>query len=113
MKAFVKTGHQNGDAEVRDVSVVRPGPGEVLLGVHSCGVCGSDVHAFRSDAGFEWVRPPITLGHEFSGTVESVGPGVTRVSPGNRVVALAVQGCGSCGACRAGSTPLCPPRVAV
>ncbi len=83
------------------------------LRVASCGICGSDVHAFRSDAGFEWIRPPITLGHEFSGIVESVGPGVTKVSQGDRVVAVAVQGCGDCEACRAGSTQLCPQRVAV
>jgi L-iditol 2-dehydrogenase len=36
-------------------------------------VCGNDLHAYRSDPGFEWVRPPVTLGHEFSGTVEAVG----------------------------------------
>ena len=80
MKAFVKTGYQPGEAGVEDVPATLPGPGEVLLRVASCGICGSDVHAFRSDAGFEWVQPPITLGHEFSGTVESVGPGVTRVN---------------------------------
>lgn len=113
MKAFVKTGNQPGDAGVKDVPFVRPGAGEVSLRVASCGICGSDVHAFRSDAGFEWVRPPITLGHEFSGTVKSVGPGVTRVSPGDRVVAVAVQGCGHCETCLAGSTQLCADRVAV
>jgi L-iditol 2-dehydrogenase len=113
VKAFVKTGNQPGAASVEDVQVIRPGPGEVSLRVASCGICGSDVHAFRSDAGFEWIQPPITLGHEFSGTVESVGPGVTRVSPGDRVVAVAVQGCGSCEACRTGSTQLCPQRVAI
>jgi L-iditol 2-dehydrogenase len=113
VKAFVKTGYQPGEAGVEDVPVTRPGPGEVSLRVASCGICGSNVHAFRSDAGFEWVRPPITLGHEFSGTVESVGPDVTRVSPGDRVVAVAIQGCGRCDACRAGSTQLCPRRVAV
>lgn len=113
MKAFVKTGYQPGEAGVEDVPVARPGPGEVSLRVASCGICGSDIHAFRSDAGFEWVRPPITLGHEFSGTVESVGPDVTRVGQGDRVVAVAIQGCGRCDACRAGSTQLCPRRVAV
>ena len=113
MKAFVKTGHQPGDAGVRDVSVVRPGPSEVLLGVASCGVCGSDVHAFRSDPGFEWVTTPVTLGHEFSGIVEEVGPGVTRVSPGDRVVAVAVQGCGRCETCLSDATQLCPDRVAI
>lgn len=113
MKAFVKTGYSPGEASVRETPVGEPGPGEVLLRVASCGVCGSDVHAFRSDPGFEWVRPPITLGHEFSGTVESVGPEVTRVAPGDRVVAVAIQGCGRCDACRADDTQLCRDRVAV
>jgi L-iditol 2-dehydrogenase len=113
MKAFVKTGQRPGDAGVREVPVVRPSPGEVLLGVASCGVCGSDVHAFRSDPGFEWVTAPVTLGHEFSGVVEEVGSGVTRVSPGDRVVAVAVQGCGRCETCLSGATQLCPDRVAV
>ncbi len=113
MKAFVKTGDRPGEAGVEDVPFIGPGAGEVSLRVASCGICGSDVHAFRSDAGFEWVRPPITLGHEFSGTVESVGPGVTRVSPGDRVVAVAIQGCGRCETCLAGFTQLCPDRVAV
>lgn len=113
MKAFVKAGQRPGDAGVEDVSVSVPGSGEVLLRVASCGICGSDIHAFRSDAGFEWVRPPITLGHEFSGTVEAAGPNVTRVSVGDQVVAVAIQGCGDCAFCLAGSTQLCSNRVAV
>jgi L-iditol 2-dehydrogenase len=114
VKAFVKTGNQPGEASVEDIAFVIPEAGEVVLRVHSCGICGSDIHAFRSDAGFEWVRPPITLGHEFSGTVESVGAGVTRVNPGDRVVAVAIQGCGRCETCLAGTTQLSSPdRVAV
>ena len=113
MKAFVKTGHQPGEAGVRDVAVTGPGPGEVSLRVASCGICGSDLHAFKSDPGFEWVTTPVTLGHEFSGTVEEVGEGVTKVSPGDRVVAVAIQGCGRCEFCLAGSTQLCGDRVAV
>jgi L-iditol 2-dehydrogenase len=113
MKAFVKTGSEPGNAGVADVPVAEPGPGEVLLRVASCGVCGSDLHAFRSDAGFEWVRPPVTLGHEFSGTVEAVGEGVSQVSPGDRVVVIAIQGCGKCSFCLPGTTQLCPDRVAV
>ena len=96
MKAFVKTGRQPREADVKDVPVSKPGPKEALLRVASCGVCGSDVHAFRSHAGFEWVRTPVTPGHEFSGIVEAIGPGVARVSPGDRVVAVAIQGRGCC-----------------
>lgn len=113
MKAFVKTGGRPGEAGVEDVARPAPGPGEVLLRVASCGICGSDIHAFNSDAGFEWIQPPITLGHEFSGTVEEVGPDVARASPGDRVVAGAIQGCGECEVCESGSTQLCPRRVAV
>ncbi len=113
LKAFVKTSPRPGEAGVREVPTPGPGPGEVLLRVASCGVCGSDVHAVRSDAGFGWVRTPVTLGHEFSGIVEKIGPDVSRVVPGDRVVAVAIQGCGSCDLCRAGSTQLCPDRVAV
>lgn len=113
MKAFVKTGSRPGEAGIEDIAIGEPGPGEVLLRVASCGICGSDLHAFRADAGFEWVMPPITLGHEFSGTVEAVGPDVTRVSVGDRVVVVAIQGCGQCDVCLAGSTQLCPNRVAV
>lgn len=113
MKAFVKTGPRSGEVEVKEVSVGKPGPHEVLLRVASCGVCGSDVHAFRADPGFEWVQPPVTLGHEFSGTVEEVGSEVRGVSPGDRVVPIAIQGCGRCSFCRAGSTQLCPWLEAV
>ena len=113
MKAFVKTGYQPGDASVKDVSITDPGPGEALLRVASCGICGSDVHAVRSDAGFDWVQTPVTLGHEFSGIVEAIGPEVTRVSPGDRVVAVAIQGCGRCALCLSGSPQLCQQRVAV
>jgi L-iditol 2-dehydrogenase len=113
VKAFVKTGYQPGDASVKDVSITDPDPGEALLRVASCGICGSDVHAFRSDAGFDWVQAPVTLGHEFSGIVEAIGPEVTRVSPGDRVVAVAVQGCDRCAVCLSGSPQLCQQRVAV
>ncbi|MBA2691252.1 MAG: alcohol dehydrogenase catalytic domain-containing protein [Rubrobacter sp.] len=104
MKAFVKTGNRPGEAGIEDVPRPAPGPDEVLLRVASCGICGSDIHAFNSDPGFEWVRPPITLGHEFSGAVEEVGPDVSDVSVGDRVVAVAIQGCGECEACESGST---------
>lgn len=113
MKAFVKTGLQPGEASVNDVPIRKPGSGDVLLRVAYCGICGSDIHAFRSDAGFEWVQPPVTLGHEFSGIVEEVGQGVSGVSPGDRVVAVAVQGCGRCEVCHAGSPQLCPWREAI
>jgi L-iditol 2-dehydrogenase len=113
MKAFVKSGYGFGEAGVRDVAVAEPGPGEVLLRVASCGICGSDLHAFRSDPGYEWVRTPVALGHEFSGTVEEVGSGVVKMKPGDRAVAIAIQGCGRCPKCLTGSTQLCSEKEVI
>ena len=90
----------------------RRGLWDDLPGLASCGVCGSDVHAFRSDAGFEWVRP-VTLGHEFSGIVEAVGPGVRRVSPGDRVVQSRYRAAAAARPVAPVLTQLCPERVAV
>lgn len=110
MKAFVKVGRNPGEANLEELPKPKPGFGEVLLQVAACGVCGSDLHAYRSDRGYEWMEPPTVLGHEFAGTVEAVGRGVDRVRPGDRVVAIAIQGCGSCHTCGVGSTHLCPQR---
>src|SRR2546430_380032 len=64
--------------------VPEPGPGEALVRVQACGVCGSDV--FLQDGGFgAAVKYPIVPGHEPAGVVAAVGPGVTAVAPGQQV----------------------------
>jgi len=113
MKAFTKFGSKPGEAAIRDVPVPEPGPGEVLLEVAACGVCGSDLHAYRSDPGYEWVKPPTVLGHEFVGTVRSAGEGVEDIEPGDRAAVVAIQGCGLCETCLVGSTHLCPRRKVI
>ncbi|MEJ7815938.1 MAG: alcohol dehydrogenase catalytic domain-containing protein [Rubrobacter sp.] len=113
MKAFAKLGREPGEAGIREIDRPEPGLEEVLIRVAACGVCGSDLHAYRSDPGYEFVEPPTVLGHEFAGTVEEVGDGVEGVGPGDRVVAIAIQGCGRCETCRLGSTHLCPRRRVV
>jgi L-iditol 2-dehydrogenase len=110
MYAFVKTTAVPLDGQVREVGSPHPGPGQVRLRVASCGICGSDLHALRTDPGFEWVRPPVTMGHEFAGTVVEVGDGVDGVEVGDRVVAMSIQGCLDCATCRTGTTQLCPER---
>jgi (R,R)-butanediol dehydrogenase/meso-butanediol dehydrogenase/diacetyl reductase len=79
-----------------------PQPGELLLKVDACGICGSDLHL--SDA---YPIPGLVLGHEFCGTVAEVGPEVTSYSAGDRVVALSLITCGECGACKAGNVRKC------
>ncbi|MEO6714253.1 MAG: alcohol dehydrogenase catalytic domain-containing protein, partial [Mycobacteriales bacterium] len=80
---------------------------EVLLLVAGCGICGSDLHAVASDPGFEFMRPPVVMGHEFTGTIAVLGEGSARFSVGDRVIAMSIQGCGNCLACRRGDTHIC------
>src|SRR3990172_6224887 len=69
--------------EVRDPPVPLPGPGEVLLRVRVCGICGSDLHVYRGELP---LPPTISLGHEFAGEVVETGDGVGGFSPGRRVL---------------------------
>ncbi|HBY63246.1 MAG TPA: galactitol-1-phosphate 5-dehydrogenase, partial [Solibacterales bacterium] len=58
-----------------DLPRPEPGPGEVLVRVKACGICGSDVHGFDGSSGRR--IPPLVMGHEAAGVVEAVGAGVT------------------------------------
>ncbi len=97
--------HEVGRLSIDEVSVPEPGPGEVLIRVGVCGVCGSD--ATEYGRGLVLAQPPVTLGHEFVGVVEAVGEGVTSVAVGATVVCGAGVSCGECGPCRQGRTNLC------
>lgn len=91
--------------ELRTVPDPVPAPGDVVVDVHSAGICRSDVH-YRS--GFPQVGPlPLTLGHEVSGVVVAVGADVTAVSPGRRVCIHYQVGCGSCRYCTQGFEQFC------
>lgn len=79
----------------------QPGPGEVLVRVLGCGVCGTDLHFLRVSE--DWTA----LGHEISGEVAAVGEGVRAVSAGDRVVVEDVGACGRCAACQNGRPDLC------
>lgn len=85
-----------------------PGPGEVLIRVRACGVCGSDLHFYTGD---REVPYPRVLGHEFAGEVVAVGENVSDISPGERVTAEPNFSCGSCYYCCAGLPNLCLNRV--
>ena len=70
--------------EVRDIDIPEPGPHEVRVRVHACGVCTWDLYIYSG--GFRDVRDfPFYFGHEGVGIVEKIGPGVSRVAPGDRV----------------------------
>jgi dehydrogenase len=90
----------NGVWELREVPTPRPGPGEVLVRVHACGVCYNDVLATRGAIPFPAVSPAVT-GHEPVGEVVEIGPGVTSRRVGDRVGTTWVRaGCGRCAYCR-------------
>ena len=85
-----------------------PGPGEVLVRIRACGVCGSDMHYYLEDgcAGTDAVFPSI-LGHEPAGSIEQVGPGVEHLAAGAPVAVEPALTCGHCEACRGGQQNLC------
>lgn len=113
MLAFVKYGTQPFEAELRDVARPEPGENEVLLSVAGGGVCGSDLHAYRAAPGYDWVKPPVTLGHEFAGTVVGTGNAVRHFKEGDRVAVVGIQGCGHCASCGAGQTNMCADRKVI
>jgi S-(hydroxymethyl)mycothiol dehydrogenase len=90
--------------ELVDVVVPDPGPGEVVVDITACGVCHTD-WTYRTGGITD--DYPFLLGHEAAGTVESVGPGVTQVAPGDFVILNWRAVCGQCRACRRGRPWYC------
>jgi L-iditol 2-dehydrogenase len=91
-----------------------PGPDQVLLRVTTTGICGSDLHTYQdARIGDTPLEAPLTLGHEFAGVVEEVGPGVgldgefQPLRPGTRVAVDPAQPCGRCELCEQGHPNLC------
>ncbi len=82
---------------VIDVPEPRAGAGEVVLKVHDCGICGSDLHAVQYGLG---MKPDTVMGHEFCGEIHELGAGVTGFRKGDRVTALPFISCGECERCR-------------
>src|SRR5580692_11186860 len=89
---------------VDDIDIADPGIGEVIVRVSHCGLCHSDVS--QIDATYQ-PRVPVIVGHEAAGVVEAVGPGVTRVSPGDTVMLTPCPPCGHCYWCVRGEHSIC------
>ncbi len=80
-------------------------PGEVLLEVEACSVCGSDLEGYHGQ--HPKMTLPRVMGHEVASTVAEVGPGVQNLAVGDRVAGTGGTACGVCSACRAGQTDRC------
>lgn len=102
----MKAGVVHGREDIRYEEIERPkaGPGKVLVRVKYTGICGSDIPRVNGDACHYF---PNVLGHEFSGTVEEVGEGVTTLKPGDRVAGVPLVPCMQCGDCQKGNYSLC------
>ncbi len=103
MKTRVCRLYGQNDLRIETEEVATPGEGQVLLAIARGGICGSDMH-YLSDGGIGTirVREPIILGHEASGRVVEVGPGVTGLAPGDGVAINPSQACGVCSYCSEG-----------
>ena len=102
MKAGVL--HAREDIRYEEVETPVPKAGEVLVKVKYSGICGSDVPRVNGDGAHFY---PIILGHEFSGVVEEVGEGVTKVKKGQRVAGAPLVPCMKCEDCMKGDYALC------
>jgi threonine 3-dehydrogenase len=95
-------------ADLEEIPVPEPGPGEVLIEVAAASICGSDVHIYRWDS---WapdrIRTPMTFGHEVAGHVVATGPEVHHIAPGAFVSAEGHVFCGFCPQCRRGRMHTC------
>ena len=106
MKALVLVEYNR--FEIQDVPLPEIGPEDVLVRVRACGICGSDVHGMDGSTGRR--RPPVVMGHEASGVIERVAPGVEGWAEGDRVTFDSTIYCGRCWHCRAGRVNLCDNR---
>jgi D-arabinose 1-dehydrogenase-like Zn-dependent alcohol dehydrogenase len=95
--------------ELADLPDPAPGAGEAVVEVEAEGICRTDWHVWNGD--WDWVglvpTLPLVMGHELGGTVVAVGPGVSRVRPGDRVTTPFHESCGRCGYCMIGRSNLC------
>lgn len=100
--------HDWNDIRVEKVPVPQPGPGEVLVRVGACGICGTDLKIVSGVYAGTWPPAlPFIQGHEWGGTVAALGEGVSGLEVGDRVAAENHSGCGMCTMCRQGRYNLC------
>lgn len=92
---------------IQEFADPEPGPGEVVVRMKATGICGSDLHVYRRDADSFRGQEPTVVGHEPSGVVDTVGSGVTRIKPGDRVCVNHYRSCGHCRHCADGYLQWC------
>lgn len=106
MKAMLLTDLKQ--LEIADIPTPVIAEDEILVRVAACGICGSDVHGYDGSSGRR--IPPLVMGHEAAGIVESIGSAVTKFQPGDRVTFDSTVYCGKCAFCQQGQVNLCDQR---
>jgi L-iditol 2-dehydrogenase len=109
MKSLLLTSYNN--LKIAEMPLPTVGPGEVLVRVEACGICGSDVHGYDGSSGRR--IPPIVMGHEAAGTVAAAGAGVKGYAEGDRVTFDSTVYCGECAFCKSGDVNLCDNRQVI
>ncbi len=105
MEAIVQTGPES--VQIDEVERPPIADDQVRIRVRATTVCGSDVHAYLYEDGYEWVQLPRIMGHEYAGEITEVGSAVTEFAPGDRVVENPTQKCGTCFQCRNEQSNVC------
>ena len=113
MKALVKSRPEKG-LWMEEVDIPEIGVNDILIKVKKSAICGTDLHIYRWD---EWsqntIKTPMTIGHEYVGTVAKMGEGVTGFEIGDRVTGEGHIACGHCRNCRRGRKHICENTVGI
>ena len=113
MKALIKKSPEKG-IWLEDVPIPEVDTNDVLIRIQKTAICGTDLHIYQWN---EWaertIKTPLVTGHEFSGVVQKIGPGVTHYKKGDRVSGEGHITCGYCRNCRAGKGHLCHKTVGI
>jgi len=113
MQALVKTRAAPG-LELKEVPTPAIGPDDVLIRVRRMAICGTDLHIYDwNDWAASTVPTPLTIGHEFMGTVAAIGERVTGIAVGDRATAEGHITCGHCRNCRSGRRHLCRNTIGI
>ena len=114
MRGLVKFARGDGFVEVREVEDLPPDANQVKIEVKASGICGSDLHVYHDDINY-LIRPPVVIGHEFSGVIVEKGSEIgSEVQIGDRVTAEpSGYTCGTCRYCKSGYYNLCSERKVI
>ncbi|MFA6506150.1 MAG: alcohol dehydrogenase catalytic domain-containing protein [Treponemataceae bacterium] len=111
MQALMKIKKGPDGVMLRDIAEPKPEKNEIKIKVHAAGICGTDLHIMKDE--YE-TKPPMVMGHEYSGIVTEVGIDVSSFAIGDRVVSLTtIKTCETCAYCKAGLHMLCETRSAI